>query len=157
MNETMLIKELPPQPVVSISGRARRRAIEEFTEEALCRIIQYLADRGVYPSSPPFVVCREALPGERIEIEVCVPTDSVLTDDGEINAEELPGGQFASAVYIGRGDDIVETYVDLVTWTLMSGYRLAGPRREIKLASFSGIDDAPECMTEVLFPVKKVA
>ena len=157
MNETMLIKELPPQPIVSISGRARRHAIEEFTDDALCRLIQYLAARGIYPSSPPFVLCREALPADRVELEVCVPTELVLVDDGEINAEELPGGQFASALYVGRKDNIIETYVDLVTWTLMSGYRLAGPRREVKLASFSGADDTTECMTEVLYPIQKVA
>jgi|BarGraNGADG00312_2_1021985.scaffolds.fasta_scaffold01633_5 effector-binding domain-containing protein len=157
MNETMLIKELPPQPVVSISGQARRHAVEEFTDEALCRLIQYLADKGLYPSSPPFVLCGESSAGERIALEVCVPTDFVLLDDGDINAEELPGGQFASAVYIGKKDNIVETYIDLVTWTLMSGYRLAGPRREVKLASFAGAGEDTEFMTEVLFPIKKVA
>lgn len=160
MRWSMEIKELQPQPVLRIQSRVAPQRLDEFLMEAFTRLFPFLASLGEHPAGPPFIVYYDSVAQGGIDVEVCIPTLTVLPvppDDDDIVPAELPGGDFATTVHVGPSDNIGEAYRALVLWLTDNGYRLTGPCREVHIASFDTGDEPPEDVTEILFPVSRAA
>lgn len=131
MAEAIELKELPAQPVLSIHGKVPAPQLVGFFGESFSKLFPYLASVGEAPVAPPLALYHGAPDEEGFEVEVCVPTGSVLPESGEIKSHELPGGQFASIVHLGPYEQVGETYGALMAWMGEQGYAPAGPSREI--------------------------
>ena len=63
----------------------------------------WVEERKVKPSGPPFLRYHVIDMRGFMDIEFCVPVRKVLPDDGEVKADVLPAGRYASLVYSGGG------------------------------------------------------
>jgi effector-binding domain-containing protein len=73
-----------------------------------------------------------------------------------LQVRELPSCQAASVVHHGAFNRIGEAYVGLLQWIDASGYRVAGPVREIFLHINTPVSREDESnVTEIQVPVDK--
>lgn len=92
-----------------------------------------------------------------VDLEVCQPVRGAVAVAGRITAHELPGATVASVIHHGPYTTIGEAYNALTRWVEGNGYRIAGPAREVNLQppAQAGIQNDPNCVTEIQFPVEK--
>jgi DNA-binding transcriptional MerR regulator len=85
------------------------------------------------------------------DAEAVVPIDRHLPEDDDVKVYELPGGTFASAVHHGNFAEFTQLHPAILRWIEASGYRVAGPSREVYLSD----DDRQNSVTEVQYPVER--
>ena len=92
-----------------------------------------------------------------VDIEVAIPVNGDLEIEEPITVRELPGEDtVASMIHRGPYENIGEAYQALMTWCEANGYELAGPDRELYLASPPEVKDPADYVTELQQPVKKI-
>ena len=98
---------------------------------------------------------------EGIDVEMAFAVSSTAAkaqQQGEAQIRDLPPVQVAYTVYEGSYDDhdaVGHLYPAIVQWTEQSGYRIAGPAREIYLQPPQSADD-PTGIMEIQYPVEEV-
>ena len=63
----------------------------------------WIAEHNVKPSGPPFLRFHVIDMRGFMDISFCVPVRKVLPDDGEVKADVIPAGKYASLIYSGGG------------------------------------------------------
>jgi effector-binding domain-containing protein len=151
------VKEVPPQKVVS-------RREKGTYQEVIPRLIGDLCGRvmgpegqkaGVRCSGPPFLICHDKEPKEKdADIEVAVPITGRMKAGPGYEVRTLEGGKVVSYVHKGRYQDVGLAYKRIFEYIGRSGFRPAGPVREMYL---NDPKDAPEAelLTEIQVPVVK--
>jgi effector-binding domain-containing protein len=155
MENAIEIKELPPQPVLSLRSKVTMAALPGFIGSAFSRLFPYLASLGESPVGPPLAVYHGMPTDEGIDVELCVPTGTVLAAWDDIGASELPGGKFASVMHLGPYEKVGDTYALLQKWIVDNCYVLAGSSREVYIVGV-GQADPDAYVTEILFPVTRM-
>jgi effector-binding domain-containing protein len=149
------VKELQPQPVVSI----RLHGLENISEvmgPTLGELFGYIAQSGGFPAGPPFTIYPDTeVAADEMDFDVCVPVSRLLTATDRIDACELPGGRAAATVHMGPYTDVGGAYQALMTWIQAHGHETAGPPREVYLTDPSQVDDPAQLRTEVLWPIRE--
>jgi len=154
MAEGMQIKELPPQPVLSIREKVPIEKLGEFFGISFSKLFPYMAAMGEAPIGPPFALYHSEPTAEGFDVEVCVPTPVVVKPTDDIASYELAGGRFLSAFHMGAYEDFVATYKEMMAWLSSEGYRVAGPSREVYVVGVGQVDNPSEYITEILLPVE---
>jgi hypothetical protein len=111
-----------PQPYVGISGDVTMRTIGAVADR-IPAIFGWLAARGVPPAGAPFLRYRVIDMDATLRIEAGVPVAEPVPADGEVLADELPGGRFATLDHVGRPDDLVPATAWLLGWAAGQGLR----------------------------------
>lgn len=155
MGEGIQIKELPPQPVLSIRDKVPAEKLMDFFGISFSKLFPYMAAMGEAPIGPPFALYHSKPTPEGFDVEVCVPTPVALNPSDDIASYELPGGQFLSAFHMGPYEDFAKTYDQMKAWLNEHGYRIAGPSREVYVVGMGQAEDPSEYITEILFPIEK--
>lgn len=90
-----------------------------------------------------------------VDVEVAAPlTASIPTGPG-MTVRMLPAVErLACAVHHGRLEDLLHAYNALLTWIERSGYRVAGPNRELYLRGPEPGCAQADVLAEVQFPVE---
>jgi DNA-binding transcriptional MerR regulator len=151
----VVLKEVGPMRIAS----ARR--VEPTVESMVQRLgeaVGLVDCEGIGAVGPPFMMFYHQGFRERdLDVEVAVPIDSGAAVDvpmsggGRLRVRELEGSpQVASLVYHGSYDWLAEAYAEIGAWISASGYRAAGPAREIYLRG-----DRDDPVTEIQYPVKE--
>ena len=65
------------------------------------------------------------------------------------------GFQAATALHIGRNEDIVQSHIRAIKWLRQEGYAITGPVSEEYLISPVDIGNEEEHITKIIIPVKK--
>ncbi|MHB8895570.1 MAG: GyrI-like domain-containing protein [Candidatus Geothermincolia bacterium] len=152
MSEDIVIKELPPQTVLSVRSTVSMDELPAFFEKAFLKLFPYLAGLGEAPSGPSVALYHGEPTVEAVDVEVCVPTSTLLEGSGDVVARELDGGRFASIMHAGPYDRLNVTYEVLATWIADSGYESDGPSREVYQVGV-GQAEPDGYLTEILFPI----
>jgi len=155
MSEGIQIKELPPQPVLSIRETVKAEKLGDFFGISFSKLFPYMAAMGEAPIGPPFALYHSEPTPEGFDVEVCVPTPVALNATDDIASYELEGGRFLSAFHMGAYENFGATYEQMTTWMGENGYRTAGPSREVYLVGVGQVEDPSEYITEILFPIEK--
>jgi DNA-binding transcriptional MerR regulator len=94
---------------------------------------------------------------EGIDLFVGAPVIALPSATPDLNCERLPGGEEIACV-LHRGDylGIPNAYAALHLWLSTSGYRLAGPCREIYHRGVLHTSDSAAWLTEVQLPIRAV-
>jgi DNA-binding transcriptional MerR regulator len=100
----------------------------------------------------------ECTPGS---VEIVAPVDGrdahtlITRSEGRLSRCELPAvPRMASTLHHGHPRLSLSAYQALGTWMEHNAYSIVGPRRKIRLRRPDNLDDA---LTEIQFPVEKVA
>lgn len=94
-------------------------------------------------------------------VEIVAPVDwrdaetLITRSEGQLARCELPAvPRMASTLHHGHPALVLSAYQALGTWMEHNAYTIVGPRRKIRLRRGDNLDDA---LTEIQFPVEKVA
>jgi effector-binding domain-containing protein len=103
------IRELTPQPVVSIRQTIPIADLTAAQAESLHELWRLLRVRGVTPAGPPFVRYHTFGDGET-DVEIGVPVADTVVGEGRVVGTELPGGRAVTTVHLGAHDRLGEAY-----------------------------------------------
>jgi effector-binding domain-containing protein len=116
---------------------------------------------GVRIVAPPLTLYHSHDAG--FDTEIAIPVDQAITADvpldgaRKLSIQTLPAGTVASTFHHGAYETIGDTYAALSRWVMEHGYDFVGPVREIYLTSPGETPNPADYLTEIQFPVEKVA
>jgi effector-binding domain-containing protein len=93
------------------------------------------------------------------DVEVCEPIDVELSGSKRIKVKTLPAvDSMACTIHHGPFATLGEAYNAIGKWISDNGYQIVGPCRELYLQTKGdGNQNDPDTVTEIQFPVEKVA
>lgn len=153
MSYEVEVKELEPQPMMSIRTRCRVAEIGAVLREALIDVFRYLDKRGIRPNGPPFTRYH-SYDGSYCEIEAGFPVPRAEEGEGKIEAGELPGGAAASTVHVGPYEMLPDAHDAIDAWMSKNGKKSRGPQWECYLTDPGKEPDPWKRQTELLWPIE---
>jgi effector-binding domain-containing protein len=152
MSYKIEVKELNPQPMVSVRTKCRVAEIGPVLKKILLEAFHYLDKRGVKASGPPFTRYH-SYDGTNCEIEAGFPVAEAQQGEGRIEAGELPGGAVASTVHVGPYEMLPDAHDAIDAWMSENGKKSRGPQWERYLTDPGGEPDPWKRETELLWPI----
>jgi DNA-binding transcriptional MerR regulator len=151
----VVLKRVQPVLVASVRG-----VIPAYPEQMQLwdSLETYLHAQGITPKGPCFTIYHEDEP--EIEAEVCEPLMAPIPSQGAVQVHELPEVEWmATTIHHGPYTQLGDAYGAILKWIEGNGYRICGPGREhyLKESEPPGIQNDPETVTEIQFPVEKVS
>jgi DNA-binding transcriptional MerR regulator len=156
--QDVVLKAIEAQHVLSI-----REVIAKPSDVGtlLTEVFTAVMPKGIQSVAPPIAIFHdEEFKANDLDVEIVVPvlpsvTQAIgLANDRAIRVRALPGlAQAACVIHEGTFDDITNSYSTIAQWISSSGYRIAGPSREVYLTA---PDEHGKSMTEIQYPVEKV-
>ena len=147
------LKELKPQPMVSIRTSCKVVEIGPVLAEILPEVFHYLDKRGVRPAGPPFTRYH-SFDGNDCEIEAGMPVAEPQPGEGRVTAGELPGGTVASTVHVGPYEELPSAHDAVDAWLKKNGKESRGPQWESYITDPGEEPDPHKRKTELLWPVE---
>jgi effector-binding domain-containing protein len=94
-----------------------------------------------------------------VDAEAVVFISRPLPDAGRVQIRELPAATVASTIHKGGYSGLSGAYQALMQWIEANQYQISGPEREIYLQgpAEDNMQDDPNCVTEIQFPVEPVS
>ena len=152
MNEIEL-RDIEPQPVVSIRDKVARKAIAKTVRRHIPQIQAYLDKEGLAAAGPPFARLHNYGEVERVnvDLEVGLPLDREVQVEGEtqVMSARLPGCQAAVIRHNGPYDEIGAAYEALQEWVQDSDYEAGGAPWE----SYRNDVESDHWEVEVVWPL----
>ena len=157
-NYDVILKKVEALKVASI-----RTVVPGYAEQAAAwdELEGYLGARGIRPTGPCLTLYYDEGYKERdVDLEVCEPITADMLPGGSIQVRTLEQvSAMACVVHPGTFATISEAYDALIRWIAANGYRICGPGRELVLRApaRAGMQDDPDTVIEIQFPVEKAA
>ena len=117
------IVERGEQPYVGIVAKVTMREIGPTAQTLLPEVFGWLANRGIVPAGPPFFKYNVIDMARELEIEFGVPTRDPVESDARVRAGRLPAGRYASLVFHGHYDELIDANAVLIGWAKLCGFR----------------------------------
>ncbi|MEO8686510.1 MAG: GyrI-like domain-containing protein [Devosia sp.] len=155
----IMIVTRKPQPYAAVVLRLRQPEIAQKAPPLIADVIAWVEAHGGETTGAPFFNYVNFYPDETMDMQVGMPTATVLEGDGEVSTGTLPGGRYASLMHDGPYHELHEANRALGDWAKNSGHKLDGrvegdrfvnaTRMEIYLDPGEGPSGNP--VTEVAF------
>lgn len=157
------IVEKAAQPYAAIVLTLRQPEIAQQAPPLVEDVIAWVKQRGGELSGPPFFNYVTFLPGGRMEMQVGMPTASVLPPEGRFTTGILPGGRYAAITATVPYHELHDANMKLDDWARGQGLEFAGT---VEGDSFMGAtrleiyhkdpgeDPSGHPVTEIAFRVK---
>lgn len=152
----IVVKELEPQPIVSIRTRCHAAEIGATLAAILPEVWAYLRKQNVYPIGPPFTRYH-GYTENQVDIEGGMPVARALPGEGRVVAGELPGGTVATTVHLGPYEKLPEAHDALHLWIKENAKETAGPQWELYWTDPGKEPDPAKRRTELIWPIKPTA
>jgi hypothetical protein len=94
------------------------KGMSKVVDQLRQRMNGWIAEHSIKPAGPPFLRLHVIDMRGLMDLSYGVPVDHALPDEGEIQAGELPAGQYASLIYSGGG---VSANRALIEWVRAQG------------------------------------
>jgi effector-binding domain-containing protein len=152
MSYPMEILERPAQAAASIRTRTSVSELPALIGQTFGKLMQYLGKIGVQPVGPPFAAYYN-MDMQDLDVEIGFPVKEVVQGEGEIEGKEIPGGKYASCLYIGPYKDFELPYNALSEWLQEKGQEGTGVSYEFYL---NDPEHTPQdkLQTQILLPLK---
>jgi len=156
-NHDVVLKSIPPQFVASV--RDTIPTWEQVTptfNRLFDEVIGYTAQHGTKIAGPPLDLWLDRdMPQHDMSVEACAPISAHIPPSDRVQVYELPGvATAACAVHHGPFATLGDAHQAVMRWVESSGYRLAGPGREVYL-QYERQGDPADYVTEIQYPVEK--
>jgi effector-binding domain-containing protein len=103
------------QPYLAI-GRVVTMQTIGAVADRIPEILGWLAARGIEPAGAPFLRYNVIDMERRLDIEAGVPVFATVAGDGEVVADVLPAGSYATVTHVGPYDQLAEVTAALLAW-----------------------------------------
>jgi effector-binding domain-containing protein len=144
--------ERPAQPVLSIRTRAALQNLPQVLGPAYGAIAQYLGQKGQQPAGAPFVAYYNT-DMQNLDMEIGFPVTGQIPGEGEIQANEIPGGKLLTCLHVGPYDKVGAAYEAMQQWLEVNAREAIGVAYEFYLND--PMATAPEALqTQIIFPLK---
>jgi effector-binding domain-containing protein len=126
--------------------------------EVYGQIFQQLAAEKVGVAGPPLAIYYEMPHGDApMEMEIAVPVNRDVKPVDGMMTHVLDAATVVTAVYQGPYHEIGPAYDAIMNWVAEHGYAHSGPPREAYLNGPDEVKEPSDLLTEVAFPVRKLA
>jgi effector-binding domain-containing protein len=150
----VVIKRLEPQLVASL-----RDTVPTYPDTARLfdELYGYLEQVGEHGGACATIYHDGEYRERDVDAEGVVFLERRVPEGGRVKVYELPAVTMASTVHHGAFSGLGGAYGELMSWIGASGYRIAGPEREVYLRGpkTKGDQHDADCVTEIQFPVEK--
>lgn len=120
------IVEKAPQPYAAILLTLRQPEISQQAPPLIEQVIAWIKAQGGKTAGAPFFNYVNFLPGGKMEMQVGMPTETVLKGDDKVRTGILPGGKFASLTATAPYDELHAANMKLDQWARDAGHTLDG-------------------------------
>ena len=118
------IVERSEQPYVAVKSVVSMKEIGVVAGQFLGEIFGWAAGHGVVPAGAPFLKYNVIDMELGLEIEFGIPTANLATGDDRVTAGMLPAGRYASLVYRGSYEQLVDANAALLDWIKEQGLKV---------------------------------
>jgi effector-binding domain-containing protein len=152
MSYSCELKEQAAQPTLTVRATTPVQGLPQVLGQAYGAIAQCLGQMGEQPAGPPFVLYHN-MDMQALDIEAGFVVTRKLSNQGQVQAGQIPAGQFASVLYTGPYDQCGSAYEALTQFIQASGREATGVSYEFYL---NDPQQTPphELQTLIMFPIK---
>ena len=93
----------PDQIYMGIRTIAPFSGMFKVVDQLRKEMTKWVKENGIEPVGPPFLRYHVIDMRGEMDITFGIPVATALPDDGRVTAGVLPGGRFASLIYVGNG------------------------------------------------------
>src|ERR1044071_6214610 len=108
----------PKQVYLGIRTIAPFKGMSKVIERLSKEMNAWVSDHNIKTSGPPFLRFHVIDMRGFMDISFCFPVRKALPNDGDIKADEIPAGRYASLIYSGGG---VSANRALIEWVRAQG------------------------------------
>ena len=155
MSEIEIIN-VEPQLVVGLQRIGAYGIMAQMIPEAF----EFVMKNGAKCIGAPISVCHEtaetvceANKNGTAKVDVNIPVDKEIADEGAFKCYTLEGGKFAKILHKGPYQECSTAYEKLFKWVADNGKKLTGPTREIYLNDPREVKES-EIETNILAPIE---
>jgi effector-binding domain-containing protein len=152
MSYPIEIQERPGQATASIRTRASVSELPELMGQTFDKLMQYFGKVGAQPAGPPFAAYYN-MDMQNLDVEIGFPVSEAVAGEGEIEAQMIPAGKYASCLYTGPYEEIELPYNALAEWLKEKGREGTGISYEFYLNDPQETS-TDQLQTQILFPLK---
>ena len=116
----------PPQPYAAILLTFRQPEISRQAPPLIEDVIKWVNGKGGSMTGPSFFNYVNFFPGGRMEMQVGMPTATVLPAEGRFVTGTLPGGKYASITATVPYHELHDANMKLDDWAKANGHTLDG-------------------------------
>ncbi len=109
------------QPYMGIRTWVNLQEFPKAIDEGFAALFAWLGKQGVEPAGAPIIRYHVINMVDKLEIALGVPVARPLPGDGRIAADVLPAGRYATLVYTGPYDGLMEANRVLIDWAKENG------------------------------------
>lgn len=129
------VKQIPTQQVVSLTRHTKIDKIDATILQSVSALRALLQKQNATAKDAPFGIFHGTIDEQEDgPIEVCIPADGNLTEEGDVRIKQLAGGEAACVMTVGTETDfpaIMGAYDAAADWIQKNGYQTIEPPREI--------------------------
>jgi effector-binding domain-containing protein len=108
----------PKQVYMGIRAIAPFKGMSKVIDRISKELNTWVKEQNVKPSGPPFLRFHVIDMRGFMDISFCVPVRKALPDDGDVKADVIPAGRYASLIYSGGG---ISANRALIEWVRAQG------------------------------------
>jgi AraC family transcriptional regulator len=146
-------KEITPQPILYIRRRIAHSEIQTTMAECFGQLYGHGQKNGLPIAGFPMARWVSTGPG-LLTLDSAMPLAVPATGEGEMQADQLPGGSVAFAIHAGPYDQLNDTHAAMERWIEANGYRVAGPYWDWFVTDPGEHPDPKDWRTEVFWPLE---
>jgi len=140
------------QNTLTIRATTSAQNLPEVLGKNYGTIMQYIGQLNEQASGSPFVTYHN-MDMQNLDIDIGIPVSKKISDKGEIKANEIPTGKYASCLYTGPYSEMRFAYEALSNFIEKKGHETTGVAYEMYLNDPSVVSPE-ELQTQILFPLK---
>ncbi len=152
MSYPIEILERPRQATASIRTRASVSDLPVLMGQTFDKLVQYLGRIGMQPAGPPYSAYYN-MDMQDLDVEIGFPVSKVVHGEGDIQANEIPGGKYVSCLYTGPYEEFELPYNELKEWLEEKSQQGTGVSYEFYLNDPANTPP-DKLQTQILFPLK---
>ncbi|MGP3911737.1 GyrI-like domain-containing protein [Nonomuraea sp. 10N515B] len=115
------IIELPERPYVGVRKTITMTSFN-LVGDRIGEIIGWLIERGAYPAGAPFFKYDTInMAADRLVVVAGVPVDTPVEAEGDLFADVLPAGRYATVAHHGHPDQLIDVTGAFRKWAAEQG------------------------------------
>ncbi|MDB5615752.1 MAG: GyrI-like protein [Devosia sp.] len=120
------IVEKTEQPFAAMVLTLSQPEIASVAPPLIDEVIAWIKAQGGQPVGASFFNYVNFFPDGKMEMQVGMPTDTLLVGDSKITTGTLPGGLYASITATAPYHELNDAHMKLDSWAKASGHQLDG-------------------------------
>lgn len=155
-NDLIQIEKIPVSNVISTHKLQLNYQNSDVSIDRWSELIE-LAKKHNLKTTGSIILTYHNKPLEQFYNRDCDLESCIQVDESKPGNEFKQFGGFlaATAIHVGKNEEIVQTHVKAIRWLKQQGYLIDGPISEEYIVSPIDVSDEEEHITKIIIPIKK--